>query len=886
MINLRETWARFFAFFRRDALDRDFDEELAAHMEMATDEYVRQGLPPDEARRRALARLGGVETSKHVHRETRGLPSLDALLVDLRHAVRGLRRNPGFALTAVATLAVAIGINTAVFSIADAVLFKGFRLVGENDRILYVGTQRDGRGCCVSYPDFLDWRATTRAFTDLGTVADRRIAYVDDRGFPESRTATLITANTFRILGQAPLAGRDFTPDDEKPGAAPVAILSHGFWERRYAGDAAVIGRTVRVNNTPTLIIGVMPRGFAFPQNQDLWMPLVPTPDRQERDARGLWFAFGRLADGVTREQARAELAAIGAQLALAYPDTNEKWIPREQTFTEFFVGRDAATTYTALWGAVVFVLLIACGNLSTLVVGRSLARTRETSVRLALGSGRWRIVRQHLVESLVLAAAGGVAGWWLAVLALRAYAAVVTPPTQAWAEGLLDLAIDARVLAYLVAMSLFSGVLAGVAPALRLSRLDLNHSLKDGGRGSAGSARQRRLSRFVITGEVALAIVLLAGAAVMIRSFVNISTADPGFDADAVVTTLILLPPESYPDGPTQMAFLDRLAAKLEAAPGIESVALGTSGTNSGTMTPYEVSGVSSDGPDRLSAAVSHVGPGYFQTLGTAVLSGREFEAADGAPGRPVAVVNERMARLSWPGEDPIGRQVRLFDGPTPGAWLTVVGVVANIQWDVSRERERIEPRVYIPHQQRPAPGAWIFARSHLPVSSLATVFRHELQQLDPNLPLWSEPYTLADRLSSSGIYWNIGSHAALFALFAAIALFLASVGLYAIVAHSVTQRTQEIGVRLAMGGTARDILSMIVGEGMQPIAVGLTLGLAAAVALTRVLSAELVDVSPVDPLALAGASAVLVIAALVGCLIPARRAARVDPVVALRHE
>lgn len=884
MIDLRHAWARLTALFRRDALDRDFDEELAAHVELAAEEYIRQGVPPSEARRRALARLGGVESSKQLHRETRGLPSLDGLLQDMRYAVRSLRRSPGFTLTAVATLAVGIGVNTAVFAVTNAVLFKGFRLVEDNDRILYLGTQKNGRGCCVSYPDFLDWRDGLRSFHDLGVVADRRVAWVDSSGPAESYTATLVSANTFALLGQHPFIGRDFSPADEEPGAMPVVMLSHGFWQRRYGSEPTIVGRAVRINGTAATIVGVMPPGFSFPQNQDLWMPLVPIPERQQRDARGLWFAFGRLADDVTFETARAELATIGSRLGRDYPQTNEGWVPRPQTFTEFFVGPHARTTYNALWAAVGFVLLIACANLAHLTLARSLDREREMSVRLALGAGRHRVAAQVLIENLLLSIAGGAAAWWLAFIGVRAYQRIATAPTQAWADGLLDFTLDGRVFAYLVAVSMVAGVLSSLAPMLRLARMDVTGTLKDGGRGTAGSLRARRLSSLVATVQVAVAVVLVTGAGVMIRSFVNIYTGSPGFDPGGVVMTLVNLPTEDYRDAPSWTTFFERLSARLDATPGVQSVAIGTSET--GTMTPYEAAGGLMPDRERASMKVSRVGPGYFATLGARVLAGREFDTADGTPAQPAVLVNERMARESWPGEDAIGKQVRLFDGTTPGAWLTVVGVVSNIQWDISRGRERYDPRIYLPYRQQPAAGAWIFARSHLPVSSLAAAFRHEIQSLDPNLPVWSGPYTLSERLTANGAYWSIGTHAALFTMFALVALLLASLGLYAVIAHSVSQRTQEIGLRMALGGTPGDILRLVYRQGAVPVVSGLAIGLAAALALTRVLSSSLVDVSPTDPATLTAACAVLVLTALVGCLVPARRAMRVDPIDALRHD
>jgi putative ABC transport system permease protein len=344
-----------------------------------------------------------------------------SLSQDARYADRAMRRAPAFTAVAVATLAIGIGINAAVFSVTDAVLFKGFRLIDRNDRLLYIGTQKNGRGCCASFPDFVDWRAQARSFVDLAAVADRQIALSDgNESGTEHYDATEITPNAFQLLGQRPAIGRDFTASDGQPGAEPVAILRHSFWERRYGRDPAVIGRTIRINGIRTTVVGVMPPNFSFPQNQDLWIPLVPTPDLEKREARGLWFVFGRLADGATVEGARAELATVGRGLASAYPLTNEGWVPQSRTFAEFFVGRDAALVYGALWGAVAFVLLIACANLANLQLARAIGRAREIGVRVALGAGRWRVIRQLLVESAMLAILGGVSGWSLAETAAR----------------------------------------------------------------------------------------------------------------------------------------------------------------------------------------------------------------------------------------------------------------------------------------------------------------------------------------------------------------------------------------------------------------------------------------------------------------------------------
>ncbi len=807
------------------------------------------------------------------------------LLGDVRLSFRTLAKNPGFTAVAVAMLAVGIGVNAAVFTVTNAVLFKGFRLIDRNDRILYIHSERNGQYSGVSYPDFEDWRAQAKSFDGMGTVADLKITVNDRSGFLERYTATRITTNAFRLLGQQPILGRDFASSDAIPGAAPVAILSYGFWVRRFAKDPAIIGQTLQINGAPpTAVIGVMPAGFSFPQNQDLWIPLVPAADLQTRDAPTLWFAFGRMADGVTIEGARAELETIGSRLASAYPRTNQGQVPRPHNFAEFFIGPSATMMYRAMWGAVGFVLLIACANLANLLLARAIGRYREISVRIALGAGRWRIIRQLLIESVLLSAIGGFFGWWIAKWGIRAYELATNPPVGEWRRDLLDYTMDYRVFAYVMAISLGTGLLFGFAPALRLARLDPNTVLKNGGRAATGGRRGKCLSGLLVIGEVALAAVLLTGAGVMIRSFLNIYTADVGARTADTRAMFLHLPEAKYPHREAQISFFDRLKTRLEAIPGVESASIGlppASGIPG--RRPYEPAGVGAvDERNRPTITVVTIGPDYFRTLGATVLSGREFNKFDGTSGVPAAVVNQRFATQHWPGENAVGQRLRLFDGKTPEPWLTVAGVVSNIVYDPSRQE--ITPVVYLPYGPRPG-AEWVLVRTPLRAGELVTAFQREINALDPDVVIWLGPYNLDD-LASGGPYGNIRNYTVLFLIFGAMALMLASIGLYAVIAHSVSQRTQELGVRMAMGATARDILKLVFMQGMLPVGIGLTIGLAASLAVNRVLGSMLVQVSPADPIALVVASAVLVLSATLGCLIPASRAMRVDPVVALRHE
>ena len=542
---------------------------------------------------------------------------------------------------------------------------------------------------------------------------------------------------------------------------------------------------------------------------------------------------------------------------------------------------------YGSMWGAVGFVLLIACANLANLLLARAIGRTREISVRIALGSGRWRIVRQLLIESLVLSATGGFLGWWFAKWGVRMYQSAMASKSS-WM--VLDYSMDFQIVAYLIAISAGTGLLFGLAPALRLSKLDVITALKDGGRGASRGERAKRLSSLLVTGEMALAVMLLAGAGVMIRSFLKIHDADMGARTDNVVAMSVDLLPYRYRTPAGQSSAFDRIVARLDSLPGVESAAMaGTLPSWNTSRQPYELAG--SPAPAESGAASTlfsmKIGPAYFRTVGASIVAGRDFTDADTAASPSVAIVNQLFASRHWPGEDPLGKRLRLFDrGMTPAArarepWVTVVGVASNILQNDST-RQKFDPVVYLPYRQRPAASSWLLIRTRAPAAGLLSAFRREVQALDPDQPLYG-PFLLADRLEQ---WWDTRFYGTLFLIFAAIALLLASVGLYTVIAHSIGQRTQELGVRMALGATPRDILSLVCRQGMIPLRLGLAAGLAGSLAVNRLLESALIQVSPSDPATLAAVSLVLILSAALGCWIPARRAMRVDPVVALRHE
>jgi putative ABC transport system permease protein len=803
-------------------------------------------------------------------------------LEDVRYGLRTWASNPGFVVVAITALTLGIGANATVFAITNGVLFKGLPFV-DNDRIMYLSTKNLNRGARragVSYPDFRDWKAQAKSFTGMGSYDFQAFNVADKTGTPDHYFGSRMAFNNFQLIGQKPVLGRDFIPSDEQPGAAPVAILGYGLWENRYGKNPGIIGQTIRVNDVPTTVIGVMKRGIVFPGQADLWTPLIPSAaDKEKREQRNLT-AIGLLAPGVSQKSASAEIETITHNLQTAYPATNKGISGVVHTFTEEFNGPQLTSLFLALMGAVAFVLLIACANVANLLLARAVGRSREISIRVALGAGRWRVIRQLLVESLMLSITGGVLGWLISIWGIRAFDAAVAGQKPAF----MDFSMDYKGFAYLAAISIGTGLLFGLAPALRLSKIVVNSALKDGGRGSSGGGRGKYLSGLLVVTEMALAVILLAGAGVMIRSFLNVYNARVGVNTKNVLVMRLFLPEAKYPRDEDQVSFHQRLKARIDGLPGVEvSTIAVTMPTGGGMNLPYELEGAPPvDEKNRQQLTVLVISPDYFRAMDVRSQRGRFFTDSDGVAGPPVAIVNQRFAEKFWPGDDPIGKRLRLYDRAKAEAWLAVVGVVPNIlQNDVS-VRE-YDPLIYIPYRQKPLRDMSLMARTRVPPGSLGAAFRREVQGVDDNLPVYNLR-TLEERLEINN--WPFKVFGSLFGIFAGIALLLSSIGLYAVIAHSVSQRTQEIGVRLALGASGTNILRLVFAQGMVQSGLGLVIGLVGAFGLTRVLKAVLSNVSPTDPTTFITVSLLLAAAAALGCLLPARRAMRVDPVVALRCE
>ncbi len=807
---------------------------------------------------------------------------MSSLWRDLRYALRSLGKSKGFTAVAILTLALGIGVNAAIFTLTNAVLFKGFPF-DQNQRIYYLGSRNVNRPNFtygpVSNPDFRDWRAQTKSFTGLAAALGGSQVLSDGVGAAEAHPFARMTSNSLQVIGQKPVLGRDFTPADEVRGAPQVAMLTYNLWQTRYGKDPSVIGRAIRLNGVATTIVGVMPRGLTFPFDLDFWVCLTPRAETDKREARQL-LVFGRMADGATLQSARAELNTIASSLQKDYPATNQGFVPVVLTYNELYIGPRITLIFEAMLVAVAFVLLIACSNVANLLLARAAARSREVSIRVALGAGQWRVVRQLLVESLVLSIVGGIAGWLIAIGAIRIFAVATVPLGRpSW----IDFSMDFRVFLYLACISLGTGLLFGIAPALQLSRVNVNATLKDGGRGASLGVQGKRLSGILVVTEVALAVVLLAGAGLMIRSFLNVYQASLGVNPANVLQMGLGVPQARYPQPSDQINFYDKLTARLVAMPGVDSVAIASAPPSGGSQTlPYELEGAPSDAQRRPALSAVVISPDYFRVMDVGILQGRAFTEQDGVAGPPAVIVNQQFASKFWPGEDPLGKRLRLFTGETAGPWLTVVGIAPNIvQNDISPRQ--IDALIYLPYRQKPQNIVFILARTRVPPGTLISAFRRETQALDQDVPI-NGLMTLVERLNRNSWFYRV--FGIIFVIFAGIALLLASVGLYALMAHSVSRRTQEIGVRMVVGASAGNILRLVFIQGMSQLAIGLVIGLVAALPATRLLRSALVQVSPADPGILAVASLILIAAAALGCWIPARRAVRVDPVFALRHE
>ena len=814
---------------------------------------------------------------------------------DLRFAGRVLLKDKWFTLVAVVALALGIGVNATVFTFVNAVLIRGLP-IADPDRTMAIGSfdRVRNRPMGVSYLDYRDWKESTKTFDAFGAYSGT-LANLSDEGQPPERyNGAYVTANTFGVLGVRPVAGRDFLPDDDRPGAASVALIGHKVWVSRYGSNPQAIGRTVRLNDMPTTIIGVVPEGFQFPFNTDVWMPLNQINGllEQKRNSRSLQ-TFGHLGRGVTREQAQSELLNISQRLESENPGTNKDIQARVQTFNEQQNGGPIRTMFLSLMGAVAFVLLIACANVANLLLSRATNRAREISVRVSLGATRWRVIRQLLMESVLLSVIAGLAGLGIAMIGIRLFdRATADVGRPYW----IQFTIDGTVFAFFAAVCLGTGIVFGLAPAIHSAKTDVNEVLKEGGRSGTAGIRARRWTGVLMVGELVLTVVLLAGAGFMMRNFVTMYRLDLGIDTSHLLTTALALPDRKYPSLEQRLAFYEQLEERLKSNPKIESVTITSNPPlQGGFLRRLDIEGQPRDqGQQAPNVTMLTVDPRYFKTMGMPLQRGRDLTDEDGMKGREAAIINQRFAALNFPNEDPIGRRITLsidLQGGAPpqggiplSLTATIIGIVPNL-----RQRDfqlpDPDPIAYLPFRTDPRGFMNLIARAAGDPNTMTPILREEVRAIDADLPLFGIR-TMDDQLAQAR--WPFRIFGTMFAIFALIALVLSAVGLYAVTAYAVSQRTQEIGVRMALGAQGNEVAWLFLRRSFVQLGIGLTLGIAGAFGVGTLFSQTqlLIQNKAGDPITIGGIALLLALVASVACFIPAKRATRLDPLVALRRD
>lgn len=892
--------ARIRGMLQAKRLDRELDEELNAHIAMRTQDNFADGMTEDEARWDARRRFGNSTLVKEDTRAMDIVGWMETLGQDLRYAVRMLRRSPGFTLVAVATLALGIGANVATFSVVRAVLLQPLPFSHSEQLVRVYDDLRGSNSLDVgmSVPELWDLRDKSGIFQDISVVwpVDANLTGGDH---PVRIEFLAGSPNYFTMLGVQAQLGRVFMPQDAQPGFTDGITISDSFWHRMFGADPGVIGKRIRLDGDLYTIIGVMPPSFRHPgrvlaDEVEVFAAAgfngSPFPTPAQRAARYLPEAMGRLKPGVSVAQAQARLNAFAAQLSREFPTDYPAaagWALRLVPVQEDLVGK-VRTELFVLFGAVAFVLLIVCVNLANLLLARSTARQREIAIRLALGAGRGRLTMQLLTESILLAAISGGAAL-LAVVWLKAWFLKLAP---AGLPRLNEVSVGGGVLLFAFFISILTGVIFGLAPALQTARRNQAASLREGSRGSGSSKHQMKVSRVLVASEIALSLVLLIGAGLLLRSFLRLVDVQPGFEAHHVVMARMWLAhPNNPDDDPYQKvekraAFLQEVLRRGKTIPGVEDAALGY-----GAGLPLEVSrnqavlemdGQTADAERVPVAEFSVASPDFFQVLKTPLIQGRTFTEADDSKGQPVVIINETLARRYWPGEDPVGKRVKFAQGQAINRpWMTIVGVVGDIKSDGF---DAASPGIlYTPSNQRPSYASVLYLRTAVDPATVGKAIRQEVQAVDPNIPVF-DVRAMEDVVTKYLAERRFALE--LLGVFAVVALLLASIGIYGVMAYTFSQRTNEIGIRMAMGAQRWDILRIAVGEGAIVVAVGVVCGLIGSALLTRFLQSMLFDVKSTDPMTFTTIAALLTVVTLMACLVPAHKATRVDPLIALRHE
>jgi len=896
MAYLISRWRRVLALVRRRRLERDLEDEVAFHLAMREADLRADGVPDPAAREMARRRFGNVTYLKEQTRDMWLFPSFESIVQDVRFALRTLRKSPGFTIVAVLALAIGIGGNTAIFSLVDAARAGALpykepeRLVGLFGNVQRATVERRG----TSYPDYADWRAQATSFVDMAAF-DNFTATLFTTEEPERVSGERVSPGYFSILGINPARGRTFRSEEDAVGnAADVVVLSDGIWKRRFGSDPNIIGKTITLNTRACTVIGIMPPGFkGLTDSAELWAPFAFQASAEalaQRGSRG-FAPVARLKDGVSLAGAQAEMDTIARRLEAAYPQSNEKRGVEISPIAVELVGA-LRPALLMLMAAVAFVLLIACANVANLVITRSEARRREMAVRTALGAGRGRLLRQLITESCVLTFIGAGVGLLLARLSVD----VLLASSPVTFPSFVTPGLDLRVAAFTIGVSLMCGILVGLAPGLQSRAVDLSNALKETARGSGGR-RSQQVRAVLVVAEVSLAVILLVGAGLMIRSVVNLVALNPGFNPSSILTLRINIPrvpappatgqagAPATPPAPAPLVVQARsLAERVGAVPGTTGVTLSTDLPLDGSASAsfYAAEGQAAVNAQNIPRAYVHaVSPDFFATLGIPLVQGRAFTEEELKPASPAVIVSDQVVKRFWPGQDPIGKRLKFGQVTSNNPWLAIVGVVGDVKYRGLPENPTKDPDIYLPFTDRNT-GVAMAVRTASAPASLTAAIRAAIRAADASITVYSvrtmDELIGAQTAQSRFIMWLMGA-------FAVIALSLAVIGIYGVMSYLVAQRTREIGVRLALGAAGGDILRLVVGNGARLIALGIVIGVAATFVLERLVSTLLFGVTALDAAA-ALAVAVLAIVALVACYVPALRATRVSPITALRYE